>query len=365
MPGADDGPPVALSMLTRVPDVMGGSESHARALTRDLATSTTIDGHTLVSRIARRFNGGISEGVIDDTTGGPSTRDPFTTVAKAAARTGRIQHRMGRMDVLHVPFTVPASRPPYSVPLVQTLLNVQHLELAQVFSRAELAYLAYDDGTARRAEAVVTICGSGKRQVMARVRADRGRVHGAYLGVDTQRFSPQTVPRDEVVVYPAREGPHKHHARLVDAIAHLREKRPALSLVVTDGLETLGPQPDRVDARGLVPGYGPASLCATARRLAFPSLFEGFGPRPLEAMASGCPVEASTVGSIQRVCGVAAILFDPRDVRAMASAIDLALAAPPALARSGLERVGEFTWASCAAAHERVYQSPAARSSRA
>ena len=178
----------------------------------------------------------------------------------------------------------------------------------------------------------------------------------AHLGVDTSRYVPQTGPREEFVFYPARGWPHKNHARLVDAVAILREKRPALRLVLTGGgLEALGPQPDWVEVRGLVPTDELVSLYATAGALAFPSLFEGFGLPPLEAMASGCPVAASTAGSIPEVCGDAALLFDPTDVRAMATAIDRALGAPPALVAAGIERVRQFTWEACGQVHEDVY----------
>ena len=362
VPGEDDRLRVALSMLTLVPGAMGGSETYARALTRELAGSTTIDAHAFVPRIARGFSDGVPEVVIEEITGGPSTRDRLTTVATATARAGRIRHRMGRMDVLHVPFTVPVPPASAGVPLVQTLLDVQHLELPEMFSRAELAYRScYYDRTARRADAVITISDAAKRQIVSRLGADPERVHVAHLGVDTERFTPQTGPRDEVVFYPARGWPHKNHARLIEAVALLREQRPSLRLVLTGGgLETLGPLPDWVEVKGLVPADELVSLYATAGCLAFPSLFEGFGLPPLEAMASGCPVAASTAGSIPEVCGDAAILFDPTDVRDMASAIDRALAAPPALVSAGLERVRAFTWASCVATHERVYRSVAA-----
>ena len=354
-------------MLTLVPGAMGGSETYARALTRELASSTTVDAHALVPRIARGFSEGIPEVVVDEIGGGPSTRDRLTTLATATLRGSRIRHRMGRIDVMHVPFTVPVPRPPAGVPLVQTLLDVQHLELPEMFTRAELAYRAYYyDRTARRADAVITISEAAKRQIVARLGADPERVFVAYLGVDTERYTPQTGPRDEVVFYPARGWPHKNHVRLVEAVGLLRESRPGLRLVLTGGgLETLGDQPEWVEVRGLVSADELVSLYATAGCLAFPSLFEGFGLPPLEAMASGCPVAASTAGSIPEVCGDAAVLFDPTDVRAMAAAIERALEAPPGLVAAGLDRVREFTWDACARVHEVVYADVAARSGAA
>lgn len=97
----------------------------------------------------------------------------------------------------------------------------------------------------------------------------------------------------------------------------------------------------------------PGEILAGASVLAYPSLYEGFGFPPLEAMASGVPVVATTAGSIPEVAGNAAVLVDPGDTRALADAIssvvgDEALRA--GLIESGLERARGFTWESSAAA---------------
>lgn len=357
MAGTDDRLRVALSMLTLVPGAMGGSETYARALTRELAKSASVDAHAYVPRIARGFSEGVPETVVEEVGGGASTLDRLTTVATATMRGGTIRRRMGRIDVLHVPFTVPVPRPAAGVALVQTLLDVQHLELPEMFSRAELAYRSwFYDRTARHADVVITISEAAKRQIVTRLGVDPSRVVVAYLGVDTSRYAPQLRPREEFVFYPARGWPHKNHRRLVDAVDLLRERRPNLRLVLTGGgLDTLGPLPEWVEVRGLVPAEELVTLYATAGCLAFPSMFEGFGLPPLEAMASGCPVAASTAGSIPEVCGDAAVLFDPTDVPAMAAAIATALEAPPGLVSAGLERVGRFTWQECARVHETAY----------
>jgi glycosyltransferase involved in cell wall biosynthesis len=259
--------------------------------------------------------------------------------------------------VVHLPFSVPVPPRQRGVPLVQTLLDVQHLELPQMFSRAELAYRSVlYDRTAREADAVITISHAAKAQIVSRLGVDPARIFVAHLGVDTSRFLPSLGQREETVFYPARGWPHKNHARLVEAIALLRQSRPGLRLVLTGGgLESLGPQPEWVEVRGLVSMDELTGLYATAGCLAFPSMFEGFGLPPLEAMASGCPVAASTAGSIPEVCGDAAILFDPTDVPAMAEAIGQALDAPAGLVAAGFERVKAFTWEACAAVHEEAY----------
>ena len=103
-----------------------------------------------------------------------------------------------------------------------------------------------------------------------------------------------------------------------------------------------------------------ASLYRTAACLVFPSLYEGFGLPPLEAMASGCPVAASNAGAIPEVCGDAAVLFDATDVAAMAAAIVEVDGRREELCERGLARAAQFTWDETARKHEAVYMAAAA-----
>jgi glycosyltransferase involved in cell wall biosynthesis len=112
--------------------------------------------------------------------------------------------------------------------------------------------------------------------------------------------------------------------------------------------------------RGRVPRGELASLYRRASALVFPSLYEGFGQPPLEAMASGTPVAASTAGSLPEVCGNAARYFDPLSVDEMVEAVDTVLNHPQPLVERGLERAAQFTWDGCARAHDVVYRGLAA-----
>ena len=91
---------------------------------------------------------------------------------------------------------------------------------------------------------------------------------------------------------------------------------------------------------------------------AYPSLYEGFGLPVIEAMASGIPVVTSTGGSLPEVAGDAALVVDPLDVVAIASAI-LRIASDASLRARlrtlGLARSARFTWREAARAHLEVY----------
>jgi glycosyltransferase involved in cell wall biosynthesis len=260
--------------------------------------------------------------------------------------------------VVHFPLTVPAPRPARNQALVQSLLDVQHLDLPHLFTRTELAYRRrFYEGTARTANAVVTISEFAKTRMIELLGIAASRIEVAHLGVDSEKFIPNCGEREEFVLYPARGWPHKNHARLIAAMTLVRRERPEMRLVLTGGgLGSLGDLPEWVDRRGLVSNEELRSLYRSASVLAFPSLYEGFGLPPLEAMASGCPVAASNTGSIPEVCGDAAELFEPTDVDAISAGILLALQRGPTLTRAGLRQVKNFTWERCRDVHAQVYR---------
>ena len=79
--------------------------------------------------------------------------------------------------------------------------------------------------------------------------------------------------------------------------------------------------PDGVEALGNVSLDELVSLYRRAAALVFPSLYEGFGLPPLEAMACGCPVACSVAASLPEVCGDAARYFSPDDPEEIAAAV--------------------------------------------
>ncbi|MCS0499462.1 glycosyltransferase family 4 protein [Protaetiibacter mangrovi] len=356
-----DAPEVALSMLTLVPGAMGGSETYARELTRQLATTEQVAATAYVPANAGGFSRGIPEVVVPQVRTGASTTERLRAVATATLRRPALPAGLRTSRIVHYPFTIPVPRPAASQAFVQTLLDVQHLDLPQLFGRAELAFRRrYYEGAAKRADAVITISEFARTRMIELLGIPAERIRVAHLGVDADDYTPYVGPRQEFVLYPARGWKHKNHARLVEAMREVRRERPELRLVLTGGgLDTLGELPEWVDVRGLVSGEELRELYRSASVLAFPSLYEGFGLPPLEAMASGCPVAATDAGSVPEVCGDAAVLFDAGDPSAIAAGILEALGRADELSARGLEQVRLFTWQRCLDAHLDVYRSVA------
>ncbi len=345
-------------MVSLVPGGMGGSETYARELVRNLADSSRVAAQTWVSRAGIGFSDGLVEHVVD-IRGGSSTGARLLTMLQARRDRQQIRREMAGMDVVHFPFTAPVPWPAQDAAVTVSLLDVQHLDLPHMFSRSERLYRRrYYDHAARTADAVVTISGFAKQRIVERLGIDPDRITVAHLGVEGAGFEPNLGDRERFLLYPARGWPHKNHARLIEAVGLLRADHTDLRLVLTGGeLSALAPLPDWVDVRGVVPRAELRELYRRAACLVFPSLYEGFGLPPLEAMASGCPVAASDAGSLPEICGDAAVLFDAKEPSAIAAGAAAAMERSTDLQRRGLERVRSFTWAGCAAAHEDAYAS--------
>ena len=115
---------------------------------------------------------------------------------------------------------------------------------------------------------------------------------------------------------------------------------------------------------GYLPREDLATIIAGASALVYPSIYEGFGLPPLEAMACGVPVITSNVSSLPEVVGDAGIMLAPQDMQGIAEAMEMLLTAPDvreAFARKALARSAGFTWESCVsqtvAAYRRVLNS--------
>ncbi len=239
---------------------------------------------------------------------------------------------------------------------------------------------------ARVADAVVAVSECTRRDVVERYGVAPERVHVVHNGVDLERMHPRAEPA-EVERVRARFGlcgpfilcvgslmPWRNAPALLEAVALLRERKRLDHELLFVGRDIWGSDPTRsiVEERGWkawahVAGYADdtdlPALYRSASLFASPSLYEGFGIPPLEAMACGTPVVASNRGAVPEVLGEAAVLVDPTDVEALATAIERAIADVDLrrdLREQGLARAARYRWDRAAEATLRVYEEAAA-----
>jgi glycosyltransferase involved in cell wall biosynthesis len=223
-----------------------------------------------------------------------------------------------------------------------------------------------------RADGIVTISEYTRDALLARFDVPASKVRVIHLGIDPdfgealpvqylQALMRKHGLPGEFLFFAGALEPRKNLPALVEAFARVREKRPACGLVLAGRAGSDLPRIQaaigaaRLEGAVRVLGYLAdrelRGLYQTAAGFVYPSSCEGFGLPLLEAMASGCPVAASTAGAIPEVAGGAALFFPPDGTDAMASAL-LRLLEDESLRRwlvdKGRQRVRDFGWADMA-----------------
>lgn len=220
----------------------------------------------------------------------------------------------------------------------------------------------------RRADAIVAVSECTKRDAVRIYGVPEEKISVIYNGVDA-RFHPvrdaETLRRvratyglpEAYILYVGTIEPRKNLVRLLDAFHALRQQGYPHKLVLVGAKGWLyQPVFDKIAALGLgdeviLPGYisdeDLPAVYSGAALFVFPSLYEGFGIPPLEAMACGVPTVVADTSSLPEVVGDAALMVPPTDTGALAAAMNQVLAdsvLAEELARRGPERARLFTW---------------------
>lgn len=300
------------------------------------------------------------------------THIPFSYELRRALQGNRFARHAGqnRFDIYHEPNTLPL---PFDGPMVITVHDLSWIRHPQAHPPERVRAMSkYFEPGLRKASLVLTDSEFVKRELIDVFGVQSDLIMAVPLGVDAL-FRPRTV--DETYPVLSRHGlTHGRYLLVVGTLeprkniqvalhsymqlpSQLRKQYPLL-LVGMKGWNTtlLEQQIEPLVRRGEVRllGYLPredlASLISGASALVFPSVYEGFGLPPLEAMACGVPVIASDVASIPEVVGDAGVLINPHDVDAFAEAIQGLLTDSnqrTRLSSRALMRSKEFTWERC------------------
>ena len=273
-------------------------------------------------------------------------------------------------DLLHSPyFALPLRR---NRPAVVTIHDLIPMVLpAYRGSPLVRAYTWLQALACRSAEAILADSECSKRDVLRLLRVPEERVHVIYLGVDPW-FSPDrsgSRPLDKpYIFYIGGWDIRKNVPALIRAFGQLAPERRELVLAIggepgsdsgmfPDLRRLAAPLGDRVRFLGRVSDEEKLRLYQHAELFVFPSLYEGFGLDPLEALACGCPVVCSNASSLPEIVGEATLRFDPRDEAGLLAAMRQALDDPDPLRTKGPAQAAKFTWESTAEQTAAVYES--------
>jgi len=233
----------------------------------------------------------------------------------------------------------------------------------------------------KRVDMVITDSRSTKKDLMKYMGVPETKIRTIYLGVDTEKFkvlSPNYVEpirqkyqlNFPYILYVGNLEPKKNIPTLLKAFTAVNSKNGGDCKLVIVGQKVWKYQPifntiqelnlqNKVIFLGYVPEQDLPGIYNAASLFVLPSIYEGFGFPPLEAMACGVPVITSNSSSLPEVVGDAGVMVDPYDSAALAAAINQVLSDEKlrtTLIKRGLERVKLFSWQKCAEETVAVYE---------
>lgn len=283
--------------------------------------------------------------------------------------------------------------PHYNIPVAPiaarrrlvTIHDVFHLAYYNQLSLKQKLYAKLVLSLAvRLSDTIITVSDFSKQEIIKYTGARPDKIQVIHNGVDAARFQATLPPQqsalirekyklpEKYILYTGLVKAHKNLQRLLQAYRLMLRKANMQSFhlvlcgkyegfitgntdlpsyIASLGLEGKVTMAGYVDEEDLPHIYQMASL------FVFPSLYEGFGFPPLEAMASQCPVVVSRAASLPEVCGDAAVYIDPYSVESITEGMLQVLSNPQlrdTLIQKGKERIKLFSWQQSLAAHEQL-----------
>jgi glycosyltransferase involved in cell wall biosynthesis len=261
----------------------------------------------------------------------------------------------------------PGNTAPIGAPnVVVTIYDAGVFATPQAYSLAfRTWYRLMHRSLSRHARRIITVSEFSRQQLQAYAAAPMSRIevippgaeHIVRLDADTGILERHGLGQRPFVLAVSSLNPNKNFKLIIDAMAYLPDLLGSVDFVVAGGTNP------RVFRNGAL-AFGPGikylgyvtdrelkALYQGATAFVFPSLYEGFGLPPLEAMSCGCPVVVARSASLPWVCGDAALYCDPHDAQDLAHQIRMAVRdrkLQTELRQRGLARARDFTWRQCA-----------------
>ena len=276
-----------------------------------------------------------------------------------------------QLEVLHVP-SYRRMLWPRPCPLVSTIHDLAPFRVAKKYSWARMFYgRVIARRLAHRQNAILAISENTAQDIRQFFKIPARRIRVIHNGLEHDRFFPGSSERARTEIarrydlrtsfflYVARlEHPAKNHVRLISAFNEFKAATHSDWQLVFGGSDWHGAEAIHTTARlspfasdirflGFVKDEELPDLYRAAEAFVYPSLYEGFGMPPIEAMACGCPVICSTRGSLGEVVGEAAAIVEPENTASITKQLVLLAANPRVrerLREAGLAQAKKFDW---------------------
>jgi alpha-1,3-rhamnosyl/mannosyltransferase len=260
-----------------------------------------------------------------------------------------------RADIFHASNIV--RRRPSRGRLTVTVYDLTTVLFPEFHTEANIrADREFTSRMAVRADRILAISEATRQDAIRILGLDPDRIDVVYPGVDDRFFAAQPAPAAKAyALYVGTVEPRKNIDTLLDAWAALpADVRSSHDLVIAGSagwhseatVQRLSSTPGVVH-RGYVPEAELPGLTAGATAFVYPSLYEGFGLPPAQAMAAGVPTVMSDVSSMPEVAGDGALLVDPRSQAEIAAALNRLLTSPSVrkeLSAKARAQAARFTW---------------------
>jgi glycosyltransferase involved in cell wall biosynthesis len=357
---------IGLNLIFLVPGETGGMEVYARELIPALlAAAPHLRFTAFVNREAAAAGGGPWGELVPAVTVPVSARSRVQWVLGEQTLLALLAARAGADLVHSLASTAPLWGRFRRVVTVHDLIYARFPEAHSGLRDKGMSVLV--PRAVRRSHRVISDSQSTREDLIAMIGAPPDRIDVVPLGLGSVRRETPLPEREvrarfelgerRVLLSLSAKRPHKNLLALIDALALISaELRPLLVLpgyptaheaALRERAASAGVAGD-VRFLGWVSAEEVEGLWAVAEAFVFPSLYEGFGLPVLEAMARGVPVACSNASSLPEIAGDAALMFDPRDERAIAAAIRTLLSQTgDARARTvarGMGQARRFTW---------------------
>lgn len=299
----------------------------------------------------------------------PGTRRAALALARRLEARAMTRFRPG---IVHETYYDPAAFAPPGARRAVTVLDMIHERFPDSFPGDD-PIAGWKRIAVERADRVICISESTRRDLLEFIPAAEGKCAVVRLGFDPPDPGETAAPADAAgrprLLFVGQRGGYKNFSGLLRAWAGTPRLRGEFDLVCFGGgpftpeesglIEAAcGAEARRVRHAG-GDDFALAAHYRGAAALVYPSLYEGFGLPPLEAMARDCPVVCANASSLPEVAGGAAEYFDPAEPESLAAAIERAVfdrSRRAELIRRGRARLAEFSWARCARETLAVYR---------